>query len=84
MRLPTIEQATDLKNRFTYHKSGADELAFYVQCRSQAWDLAGFITANLPPSRETSLAITKLEEAVMWANAARSRMNADGSRKMSR
>jgi len=31
--------------------------------------LAAYINENCPDSREKSLAFTKLEEAVMWANA---------------
>ena len=34
-----------------------------------AKDLAQTIISNCPSSRERSLAITKLEEAIMWANA---------------
>jgi hypothetical protein len=31
--------------------------------------LAAYISEKCPESREKSLAITKIEEAVMWANA---------------
>ena len=34
-----------------------------------AEEFAGFIDDNCPDCREKSLAITKLEEVVMWANA---------------
>lgn len=60
---------TDLDNRFTYHPPKDDQAARYELIRSRARDLAGFINGNCPDSREKSLAITHLEDAVMWANA---------------
>lgn len=56
--------------KFSYHppKEGQPEL--YKEIRSRAKECAIFITQSCPPSRETSLALTKLEEAVFWANAA--------------
>lgn len=60
----------DIKDRFTYHapKKGQPEL--YEKIRDRAKGMANFIAKNTPESREQSLAITKLEEVVMWANAA--------------
>lgn len=43
-----------------------------------ARDFALTIQANCPESREKSLAITKLEECVMWANAAIARNETEG------
>jgi hypothetical protein len=60
----------DLDNRFTYHKPTGNQPSRYTEIRRQAGDLARFINLNCPESRELSLAITRLEEAVMWANAA--------------
>jgi len=59
----------DLKKRFTYvaPKEGQPEL--YVSIRDMAHVLAQFIVNHSNPSREQSLAVTKIEEAVMWANA---------------
>jgi hypothetical protein len=59
----------DLQNRFTYHAPKPDQPARYVALRDQAKALAEQIVALTPPSREQSLAITKLEEAIFWANA---------------
>lgn len=60
----------NLKIRFTYHapKEGQPEL--YEAIRNSAHELALCIVNNSMECREQSLAITKLEEAVMWANAA--------------
>lgn len=60
----------DLTNRFTYHppKDGQPEL--YQRLRDEAKALAESIDEAAPDSREKSLAITSLEQAVFWANAA--------------
>ena len=42
----------------------------YTFLREQARVLATNILSNTPRSREQSLALTKLEESIMWANAA--------------
>ena len=60
----------DLQNRFTYHAPKGDQGERYVALRAAALTLAMDITAKTPPSREQSLALTHLEEAVFWANAA--------------
>lgn len=59
----------DLKNRFTYHKPEASQPEIYERLRSTAHVLAQIFDGCCPDSREKSLAITKLEESVMWANA---------------
>jgi hypothetical protein len=60
----------DLSNRFTYHAPVGDQGARYVELRDRAHELASHIDRLAPDSREKSLAITHLEDAVMWANAA--------------
>jgi hypothetical protein len=60
----------DLNNRFQYHPPRGDQAARYQIIRSNAGSLAHLINQNAPDSREKGLAITHLEEAVMWANAA--------------
>jgi len=58
-----------LENNFSYHtpKEGQNEM--YVKIRSTAKDLAYLLKELCPNSRELSLALTKLEESVFWANA---------------
>lgn len=60
----------ELANRFTYHPPQPDQLPRFVAIREQAHQLARLIVDTSPASREQSLAITHLEDAVMWANAA--------------
>jgi len=59
----------DLKKRFTYHPPKGGQANRYEQIRSKAHDFAISLDTFCPDSREKSLAITKLEEVVMWANA---------------
>lgn len=59
----------DLNNRFTYHPPKDDQSLRYEGIRSEGLAFARTIDRLCPDSREKSLAITKLEEAVMWANA---------------
>ncbi len=56
--------------RFVYHAPKGDQTERYEQLRDFARSFAVYLNENIPDSREKSLAITKLEEAVMWANAA--------------
>lgn len=60
----------DLENRFSYHPPKGDQFARYGELRAKARELAVMINELSPESREKSLAITHLEDAVMWANAA--------------
>lgn len=58
-----------LDNAFTYHTPKGQQPQKYQHLRDAAKELATMICHYSPPSRERSLAITKLEEAIMWANA---------------
>jgi hypothetical protein len=58
-----------INNNFTYHAPKGNQLERYETIREKARQLARKINEDCPDSREKSLAITKLEESVMWANA---------------
>lgn len=60
----------DIENNFTYHAPKPDQISRYTEIRQNAKLTAELIDHLCPDSREKSLAMTKLEEAVMWANAA--------------
>jgi hypothetical protein len=59
-----------LEKDFTYHAPKGDQVPRYQAIRDQAKNFAAYVLAATIPSREQSLALTKLEEAVFWANAA--------------
>jgi hypothetical protein len=59
-----------IANDFTHHPPKGDQVERYAMIRAGAKTLAGDILLLTPASREQSLALTNLEQAVMWANAA--------------
>ncbi len=67
---PTEAQLRQVANNFSYHTPKDEQPARYGALRGTAKAFALHIIENTPPSREQALALTKLEEAVMWANAA--------------
>lgn len=58
-----------LENNFRYHAPSPEQVQTYHELREKAKELAYFLTENCPASRELSLAMTNLEQAVFWANA---------------
>ena len=60
----------ELDIRFTYHAPSGTQPLRYEQLRASGRVLADALVARCPESRELSLALTKLEEAIMWGNAA--------------
>ncbi len=60
----------ELDTRFTYHSPNLDQSTYYAAIRQTAKEFAEYIVDSTPESREQSLAITALEEAVFWAIAA--------------
>jgi hypothetical protein len=59
----------DIENRFTYHAPQGDQVNRYGFIRRVIRDAALSICERVPPGRERALALTKLQEASMWANA---------------
>lgn len=64
---PTSEEMT---RRFTHHPPSGDQPARYQIIRDGGLAFALEVATHCPDSREKSLAITKIEEACFWANAA--------------
>lgn len=63
----TLEQ---IQEAFTYHPPSADQIPRYEEIRQQGRIMAAYLVMVCPPSRELSLALTNIEQAVFWANAA--------------
>lgn len=60
-----------LDNRFSYHPPVAPgKKEAHEEVREVMGNVADYLVKKLPPGRETSLAITKIEEGMFWANAA--------------
>jgi hypothetical protein len=60
----------DLDNRFDYHRPDAVAQERHQRARGTIKSTAEYLVTFLPEGREKSLALTKLEEAMFWANAA--------------
>ncbi|MGN7360036.1 Acb2/Tad1 domain-containing protein [Paenibacillus sp. SAF-054] len=59
-----------IENNFKYHAPKEGQPEKYEALRNLAKGMATAIDELCPNSREKSLAMTNLEQAVMWANAA--------------
>lgn len=72
--MPTYYAVSDelrkrIDNNFVYHSPKNDQPEKYELLRAKAKELAVMFLELCHQSREQSLALTALEEAVMWANA---------------
>jgi hypothetical protein len=59
----------DLEHRFNFHPADAEKAKKHETIRAECKQLAATVKTMVPPGREQALAITKIEEAMMWANA---------------
>lgn len=59
----------DVEHIFKYHAPNPDQIDRYEVIRAEARTLARVIESACPDSREKALALTNLQQAVMWANA---------------
>lgn len=60
----------NIEETFKYHTPKEGQQEKYEALRSKAKELAYLIDELTPQSREKSLSLTKLQETVMFANAA--------------
>jgi hypothetical protein len=60
----------ELHRRFAFHPATAVTGPLHDEVRGLLRAAAGEVVRLTPPSREQSLAVTALEEAMFWANAA--------------
>ncbi len=55
---------------FTYHSPTEIKKEIYEKVRERFFELSISVRNLTEPGREQSLALTKIEEAMFWANAA--------------
>lgn len=60
----------ELERRLGYHRQGPATAPFFELNRALALSVAEVWDQVLPPGREAALALTALQDALMWANAA--------------
>lgn len=64
------DKKAQVEKNFTYHAPKEGQPEKYEQLRNKAKEFAYLILELTPASREQSVALTELETAVFWANAA--------------
>lgn len=67
---PSERLSAQIARSFVYHAPKDDQAERYEAGRDLFGRLARWCAENAPESRELSLAVTALEEANMWFNAA--------------
>ena len=67
----SAERTNDIEHRFSFHAAPDEEKRNeHTSVRNAIKTTAHYISGVMPEGRESALAITKLEEAMFWANAA--------------
>lgn len=56
-------------DRMGYHKATPTTIPVHRGLRQDYMHLAEMVIRSVPPGRERSLALTALQESLMWANA---------------
>jgi hypothetical protein len=64
------ETYDEMRNRFGFHPANEITAPKHDSVRQEVLYTACLFADTLPDSREKSLALTALQEAAMWANAA--------------
>jgi hypothetical protein len=59
----------DIEHTFSYHPPDAEARKKHEMIREQYKNLAHLINNTLKEGREKSVAITNLQQSLMWANA---------------
>lgn len=66
-----MSEVDDIKHRFAFHAATTEEKRNdHASVRIRLYGAARYVEEHVPAGREKALAITKLEEAMFWANAA--------------
>ena len=68
----------ELNRNFKYHSPTGNKQEYCNQIRNSAKSFAGVVMYGTRPSREQSLALTNIEQAMFWANASVARYEEAG------
>jgi len=79
MTAPKPNSDADLYSRFSFHPATTITGPMHAEVRDRAYAFALAMRDLVPPGRELSLALTKIEEAMMWSNAAIARNQTDAT-----
>lgn len=60
----------EIEHRFTYHPPTSESIPKHEAVRAAIKDVAHVVADNTEPGRHQSLALTALQEALIWANCA--------------
>lgn len=66
----TPDSTADIDHRFNFHPADVARSAQHSKTRAACAELAHQLDRELPAGREKALALTQLEQAMFWANAA--------------
>lgn len=66
---PKERTQKQIDNNFVYHTPTPEEVETIKNIREKLKDIATYLNESCKQSRELSLALTHLEETMMWANA---------------
>lgn len=66
---PRLTKREEILVNFKYHPPSDEQRSTYENLRSLYRTMAQSIESYVPAGREQALAMTKLEESMMWANA---------------
>ena len=60
----------DIEERHSWHSMNEEGSLRIAKMREGALNLSALVLAVVPPGRERGIALTRIEEALFWANAA--------------
>lgn len=69
VKLDLVPPDIDVRHNMTNHRPTPAEIGVIEAIRERFISLGNTVQTNCPPSPERSTALTKLEEALMWAVA---------------
>ena len=69
-KIISFDGNAEIENNFMYHKPKAGQNEKYETLRAKAKEFAYLVDDLCPGGKEREISMAKLEESVMWANAA--------------